>query len=40
MKVHKNQWLSALLSSPDLPYGATNQGTHPGVWDADTFPVT
>jgi hypothetical protein len=40
MKAHKNQWLSALLSSPDLPYGATNQGTHPGVWDADTFPVT
>src|SRR4029434_9571326 len=34
MKVHKNQWLSAPLSSPDLPCGATNQGTHPGVWDA------
>jgi len=35
MKVHKNQWLSTLLSSPDLPCGATNQGTHHGVWDAD-----
>src|SRR4029450_14093253 len=40
MKVHKNQWLSAPLSSTDLPCGATNQGTHPGVWDAAAFPVT
>jgi hypothetical protein len=40
MKVHKNQWLPTLLSSPDLPCGATNQGTHPGVRDADAFPVT
>ena len=40
MKMHKNQWLSTLLSSPGLPCGATNQGTHPGVWDADAFPVT
>ena len=40
MKVHKNQWLSAPLSSPDLPCGATNQGTHPGVWDAAAFPDT
>ena len=40
MKVHKNQWLSTLLSSPDPPCGATNQGTHPGVWDSDAFPVT
>ena len=40
MKVHKKQCLSALLPSPDLPCGATNQGTHPGVWDAAAFAVT
>jgi hypothetical protein len=40
MKVHKNQWLLSLLFPPDIPCGATNQGTHPGVWDADAFPVT
>jgi TM2 domain-containing membrane protein YozV len=22
-----------------IPCGATNQGTHPGAWDADAFPV-
>jgi hypothetical protein len=31
MKVHKNQWLLTLLSSPDLPCGATNQGTPHGA---------
>jgi hypothetical protein len=40
MKVHKNQWLLTLPSSPDLPWEATNQGTHHGVWDADAFTVT
>ena len=28
MKVHKNQWLLTLPSSPNLPCEATNQGTH------------
>jgi hypothetical protein len=27
-------------SPPDTPCGATNQGTHHGVWDADAFAVT
>jgi hypothetical protein len=40
MKVHKNQWLLTLQSSPDLPCGATNQGAHYGVWGADAFAVT
>jgi hypothetical protein len=40
MKVHKNQWLSNLLSPPDVPRGATNQGTHPRGWGADAFAVT
>jgi hypothetical protein len=40
MKAHKNQWLSALLSSPNLLCGATNQGTYHGVWGADAFAVT
>ena len=40
MKVHKNQWLLTLPSPPDLPYGAMNQGTPHGVWDADAFAVT
>src|SRR5947209_6379951 len=31
MKVHKNQWLLNLLFPPDIPCGATNQGTHHGV---------
>jgi hypothetical protein len=31
MKAHKNQWLSNLISPPDIPCGATNQGTHHGV---------
>jgi hypothetical protein len=40
MKVHKNQRLLTILSPPDIPCGATNQGTHHGVWGADTFAVT
>jgi hypothetical protein len=40
MKVHKNQWLLTIPSPPDIPCGATNQGTHHGVWGADTFAVT
>jgi hypothetical protein len=40
MKVHKNQWLSTLLSPPNLPCGATNQGTYHGVWGTDAFAVT
>jgi hypothetical protein len=27
MKMHKNQWVSNLLSPPAIPCGATNQGT-------------
>jgi hypothetical protein len=40
MKVHKNQWLSNLLSPPDVPRGATNQGTHPRGWGAGACAVT
>jgi hypothetical protein len=40
MKVHTNQRLLTIPSPPDIPCGATNQGTHPGVWDAAAFPVT
>ena len=40
MKVHKNQWLSNLLSPPDIPRGATNQGTHPRGWGAGACAVT
>jgi len=40
MKVHKNQRLLALPFPPNLPCGATNQGTHYGVWWADAFAVT
>ncbi len=40
MKTHKNQWLLALLSSPNIPCGATNRGTHSGVGGADAFAVT
>ena len=32
MKVHKNQRLLILPSPPNLPGGATNQGTYHGVW--------
>jgi len=31
VKTHKNQWLLNPLSPPDIPCGATNQGTHHGV---------
>jgi hypothetical protein len=40
MKTHENQWFLNLLSPPDIPGGATNQGTHHGVWGADAFTVT
>jgi hypothetical protein len=40
MKMHKNQWLLTLPSLHDLPCGATNQGTHYGIWGADAFAVT
>ena len=39
MKSHKNQWLVPLLSPPDIPCGATNQGTPHGVRGADAFAV-
>ena len=39
MKVRKNQCLVSLLSSHDIPCGATNQGTPHGVWGADAFAV-
>ena len=32
MKTHKNQWLLTLLSLPDIPCGAINQGTHYAQW--------
>jgi hypothetical protein len=31
MKMHMNQWLLTLPSLPDLPCGATNQGTPHGA---------
>jgi hypothetical protein len=40
MKAHKNQRLLTLPSPPNLPCGATNQGTYHGVWWADAFAVT
>jgi hypothetical protein len=40
MKVHTNQRLLTIPSPPDIPCGATNQGTHHGVWGADVFAVT
>ena len=40
MKAHKNQRLLTLPSPPNLPCGATNQGTCHGVWWADAFAVT
>ena len=40
VKAHKNQWLLALPSPPDLPCKVINQGTHPEVWGADAFAVT
>src|ERR671939_400335 len=40
MKAHKNQRLLTLPSSPNLPCGATNQGTYHDVWWADAFAVT
>src|SRR4029453_18894534 len=40
VKVHKNQRLLTLPSPPNLPCGATNQGTYHGVWWADAFAVT
>ena len=39
MKVHKNQRLLTLPSPPNLPRGATNQGTYHGVWWTDAFAV-
>jgi hypothetical protein len=40
MKAHKNQGLLTTPSSPVIPCGATNQGTHHGVCGADAFAVT
>jgi hypothetical protein len=40
MKAHKNQGLLTTPSPPVIPCGATNQGTHHGVWGADAFVVT
>jgi hypothetical protein len=40
VKVHENQRLLALPSPPNLPCGATNQGTYHGVWWVDAFAVT
>jgi hypothetical protein len=40
MKTHKNQWLLNLLPPPDIPWGATHQGTYYGVGGADAFAVT
>jgi hypothetical protein len=40
MKAHKNQWLLTMPSPRSIPCGATNQGTHHGVWRADAFAVT
>ena len=40
MKTHKNQWLLTLLSLPDIPCGAPNQGTYPDTSGADAFAVT
>ena len=40
MKAHKNQGLLTTPSPPIIPCGATNQGTHHGVWGADAFAVT
>ena len=40
MKMHTNQWLLTTLSPTDIPCGATNQGTHHGVWGIDAFAVT
>src|SRR5207247_1634545 len=40
VKVHKNQRLLTLPSPPNLPCGATNQGTYHDVWWADAFAVT
>ena len=40
MKTHTHQWLVSLLSPPDIPGGATNQGTPHGAWGADVFTVT
>ena len=40
MKVRKHQRLLSLPSPPNLPCGATNQGTYYGVWWADAFAVT
>ena len=40
MKTHKNQWLLNLLSPPAIPCGATNQGTHHGIWGVDAFAGT
>ena len=37
MKTHRNKRLLATLSPPDIPCGATNQGTHHDVWGADAF---
>ena len=40
VKVHTDQGLLTTPSPPALPCGATNQGTHHGVWGADAFAVT
>ena len=39
MKMHKNQWLSNLLSPTDIPYGATHQGTPSRGWGAGASAV-
>jgi hypothetical protein len=39
MKIHTNQWLRAMPYPPERLAGATNQGTHHGVWGADAFAV-
>ena len=40
VKVHKSQRLLTLPFPPNLPCGATNQGTYHGVWWADAYTVT
>ena len=39
MKVHTNQWVWIVPQPPKRLAGATNQGTHYGVWGADAFVV-
>jgi hypothetical protein len=40
MKMHKNQRLLTTLSPPDIPCGATNQGTPHVACGVDAFTVT